>query len=229
MSDTTTPPAADPAALAAPHAVEIFVGIEADGWTRSLPAAEDLVLSAAGAALAAGEGVPDGPAELSVVLADDATVQELNRQYRGKDRPTNVLSFALYADGEDDPVPPVGFDPDRDDDDADGDWDEESVAEPAAAPVLLGDVVLAYETVVREAREQGKPLADHLTHLVVHGVLHLLGYDHIADSDAERMERLETEILAGLGIADPYAGQAGHRAPDDPDGDSADPAPPPPK
>lgn len=226
------------AGTAAPHAVDIFVAVESGGWETDLPDPAALVLTAAEAALARGQGVPDGPAELSVVLADDATVQTLNRDYRGKDRPTNVLSFALHADGgdgqDDDPDGdlPDGEDIDGEDieGEAPGDDDpEDSLAQETAPPVLLGDVILAYETVVREAGEQNKPLADHLTHLVVHGVLHLLGYDHITDPDAERMERLETEILAGLGISDPYAGQEGHRAPDDPGRDPADPAPPPPK
>ncbi|ACJ00344.1 rRNA maturation RNase YbeY [Rhodospirillum centenum] len=226
MTDTPT------TGTAAPHAVEIFVAVESGGWETDLPDAETLVLTAAEAALARGEGVPDGPAELSVVLADDATVRTLNRDYRGKDRPTNVLSFALYADGDDADTPPEGLEVEQDGPEGDipGDDDaEDSLAQGDAPPVLLGDVILAYETVVREAGEQNKPLADHLTHLVVHGVLHLLGYDHITDPDAERMERLETEILAGLGISDPYAGQEGHRAPDDPGRDPADPAPPPPK
>jgi probable rRNA maturation factor len=108
------------------------------------------------------------------VLADDASVQDLNARWRGKDAPTNVLAFAS------DEPPAKG------------------------KPVLLGDVVLAYETVSREAKEQGKRLADHLRHLVIHGVLHLLGYDHIKATPAKRMEALETRILASLGVADPY-------------------------
>jgi len=106
--------------------------------------------------------------ELSVVLADDGFVQNLNRDYRDKDKPTNVLSF------------------------------------PQDSP-MLGDVVLAYETVKREAEEQDKAFEDHAAHLLVHGVLHLLGYDHENDEDAEEMEALEVEILNGLGIANPYA------------------------
>nr|WP_245593605.1 rRNA maturation RNase YbeY [Azospirillum halopraeferens] len=143
------------------------------------------------AALAAlaGAQYDDGPAELSVVLADDALVHRLNREYRGKDKPTNVLSFALTEAEGPDPDP--------------------------AAPTLLGDVVLARETVEREAAAQGKSAADHLVHLVVHGTLHLLGYDHEEDAQAEAMERLEVTVLAGLGIADPYAS-------DSPDG-STDP------
>jgi probable rRNA maturation factor len=114
-------------------------------------------------------------AEVSLLLSDDRTVRELNRRWRNNDKPTNVLSFPA--------------------------------AEPAAlahAP-LLGDIVLAYETTSREAAAQQKSLADHAVHLVVHGFLHLLGYDHVSTAQAEAMEALETRILARLGIADPYA------------------------
>lgn len=122
---------------------------------------------------------PDDPAsaELVLVLADDRLVRSLNRDYRGHDKPTNVLSFA-------------GLD--------------ETVEAAADRPVLLGDVVLARETIAREAEAQGKTAAEHLAHLVVHGVLHLLGYDHESMPEAERMESLERAILADLGIADPY-------------------------
>jgi probable rRNA maturation factor len=130
-----------------------------------------------------------------VVLADDALVRQLNRDYRGKDRPTNVLSFP-QVDGDGD----EGTGPRED-----GPGAEALGGDGAApAPLLLGDVILAFETVEGEARAQGKPLGSHLSHLVVHGVLHLLGYDHESDEDADHMERLETRILAGLGIADPY-------------------------
>lgn len=209
--------------------VDILTSVEEPRWEQALPDVEDLCLRAARAALAgaardSADLLPEGPAELSLVLADDATVHELNRTYRGKDKPTNVLSFALHADGADEEefsqdADDPGDDPDDGQDDdtdaTDGDYGEEDdfPSPGAAVPVLLGDIILAYETVEREAREQGKPLASHLTHLVTHGVLHLLGYDHIEDSEAERMERLETHILSGLGIADPYAG--GFHAPDD--------------
>ena len=118
-----------------------------------------------------------GDVEVSVVLADDATVQALNRDWRGKDYPTNVLSF---------PAPSTS----------------------AAGPRPLGDVALAFETLVREAEEQGKSLKDHVAHLTIHGVLHLLGYDHECDSDAAVMEALEVEALARVGVADPYRGVA---------------------
>jgi len=144
-------------------------------WTDLLPDVEDLVRSAATAAWrASGDGTA-AAVEISVVLADDAMVRTLNRDHRGKDKPTNVLSFPIGTAG--------GVD---------------------AAPTMLGDVVLACETVMAEAAAQGKSVADHLRHLVVHGVLHLTGHDHEDDAEAERMERLETRILADLGVGDPY-------------------------
>lgn len=127
-------------------------------------------------------GQSKGEAELCVVLADDAFVRRLNKTYRGKDKPTNVLSFPLA----DIPVAAGG---------------EPLWSEPLTP---LGDIVLARETIAREAEEQGKSFEDHLAHLSIHGLLHLLGEDHEVDEDAERMENLEREILARLGIADPY-------------------------
>jgi probable rRNA maturation factor len=130
---------------------------------------------------AAGANTGLGPLEISILLAGDEEVRGLNRDYRKIDSPTNVLAFASG------PPPPA----------------------PRAAPQavrLLGDVVLAFGTMRREADERGLEMADHLAHLVVHGVLHLLGYDHEAAPDAEAMERAEAHILAGLGIADPYVG-----------------------
>lgn len=119
--------------------------------------------------------------EISVRLTDDAEVQALNRDYRGKDKPTNVLSFPM--------VQPDLLD---------------TLANTDDGEVLLGDLVLAHETVEREAAEKGITLADHVAHLVVHGTLHLLGHDHMEEAEAERMEELEREILQQLGIADPY-------------------------
>jgi probable rRNA maturation factor len=114
-----------------------------------------------------------GIAELSIVLMDDAAQQVLNQQWRGIDKPTNVLSFPQIE-----PFSPVLG--------------------------LLGDITLARETLEREAVELGKSFTDHFTHLVVHGFLHILGYDHIDESEALVMEGLETQILATLGIDDPY-------------------------
>jgi probable rRNA maturation factor len=153
--------------------IEIDLSITCAAWKRARPSAASVARTAAQAALAQ-SGKRIGAAELSLVLADDATMRDLNGRWRGKDAPTNVLAFASDA-------PPA-----------------------KGKPVLLGDVVLAYETVAREAKEQRKHLADHLRHLVIHGVLHLIGYDHMKAAPAKRMEALETRILASLGVADPY-------------------------
>jgi probable rRNA maturation factor len=121
-----------------------------------------------------------GGAELAVMLTDDTGIQTLNNNWRGIDKPTNVLSFpALQPTGDS-----------RDDDDA---------------PRMLGDIAIAYETTRREADDEQKPFDHHLSHLAIHGFLHLIGYDHEKDQDAETMEALETEILMRLGIPDPYA------------------------
>lgn len=211
-----------------PDRVDIALSIEDQRWDAAVADVEMLCERAARSALASAHAqdpdwLPEGPIEMSVVLADDDTVQELNKNYRGKDKPTNVLSFALYADDGGDEGEDEGAEAEEQDDDATDEGDVEFLSPDAPVPVILGDVILAFETVEREAREQRKAFADHLAHLVTHGVLHLLGYDHIEDSEAEQMERLETQILSGLGIADPYAGlPEGHRAPDDPGGSAAD-------
>lgn len=114
-------------------------------------------------------------AEVSLLFTDDAHVRLLNARYRGKDSATNVLSF---------PAPPL--------------------VQGALGP-MLGDIVFGQETVAREATAEGLTVEAHLTHLLVHGFLHLVGYDHETDAEAAVMEGLETAILAGLGIADPYA------------------------
>ncbi|WP_439813670.1 rRNA maturation RNase YbeY [Zavarzinia sp. CC-PAN008] len=166
--------------------LEIETSIPFPAWANALPEVEDLVRSAAQAALDAAltARVPaHGPrleGELSLILTDDAEVAGLNQTWRDKAGPTNVLSFP-------------GLEP-----------DEIADAEPGR-PLLLGDVVVAFETTAREAVEQGKPLADHLRHLVVHGVLHLFGYDHLTEDEAGIMEPLETAVLSSLGVPDPYA------------------------
>jgi probable rRNA maturation factor len=113
---------------------------------------------------------------LAVLLTDDAAVRRLNAAWRGIDKPTNVLSF---------PAPPGPTSSDR-----------------ASTP--LGDIAIACETTAREAEAEGKPLGDHLAHLVVHGFLHLLGYDHEQDAQAEAMEQMERDVLRLLGVPDPY-------------------------
>lgn len=120
--------------------------------------------------------------EISVRLASDDEVRVLNAQYRGKDKPTNVLSFPMV---QPDLLETVSQNSD------DGE-------------LLLGDIVLAHGVCVAEAAERGIAVADHATHLLVHGTLHLLGYDHIDEGEAENMEEIERSALASLGIADPY-------------------------
>ena len=119
--------------------------------------------------------------EVSVKLSDDAEVQQLNAAYRGKDKPTNVLSFPMV---QQDLIEAINI----------GDDGE----------TLLGDIILAHETCAREAAERGISLADHATHLIVHGTLHLVGHDHENDAEADTMEALETRALETLGLADPY-------------------------
>ena len=120
-------------------------------------------------------------AEISVRLADDDEVQALNRQYRQKDKPTNVLSFPMVQDDL-----------------------LEALANSDDGEVLIGDIILARGVCVREAEEKGVTAAEHATHLIVHGTLHLLGFEHMADDEAEAMEDLERAALATLGIDDPY-------------------------
>jgi len=117
-----------------------------------------------------------GASELSVVFSDDAHIRTLNAEWRAKDKPTNVLSFPAFPFPKSGPLPP-----------------------------MLGDIVLASETVSREAALEDKPLANHITHLVIHGLLHLLGHDHETDAEAEEMEAIERAALARLAIPDPYA------------------------
>jgi len=142
---------------------------------------------AARAALAVAGLPPEGFA-ISLMGCDDARIAALNAQFRGKPAPTNVLSWP----SEDLSAEVAGGMPDQ--------------ARPGstAEPEPLGDIAIAWETCEAEALAQGKSFADHVTHLVVHAVLHLLGYDHIDDEDASLMEGLEVRILASLGVSDPY-------------------------
>ena len=135
---------------------------------------EALARRAVDAALAVARPSLSGACEVAILLGDDAAVRELNRAWRGKDSATNVLSFPA--------APQPG----------------------APGPRPLGDIALAFETLRREAEAEGKSLADHASHLIIHGLLHLLGFDHETAQDAEDMEALEIEALRRLGIANPY-------------------------
>jgi probable rRNA maturation factor len=151
--------------------------VVADCWQAE--AGAEAVIQRAVAVAAEIADADVGEAELAVMLTDDAGIRTLNLNWRGIDKPTNVLSFPA--------LPPTG------------------AVGPDDAPRMLGDIAIAYETTRKEADDEQKPFHHHLSHLAVHGFLHLIGYDHEKDADAEAMEGLETEILAQLGIPDPYA------------------------
>ncbi len=163
-------------------ALDIQISVEAESW----PSEEELfafsrkVVDAAVSFLKAEEDqpFPKMPVELSLVFTDDAAIREINAEWRDKDKATNVLSFPAF------PLEPGGM----------------------PGP-MLGDIVIARETVEREALDLEKSFEDHLAHLLVHGFLHLFGYDHLETDEAEEMEALETRILATLGLSDPYADQ----------------------
>lgn len=161
----------------------IDIAVDDAGWLDALPDAEALTRAAAKQGLAvAGDRYRFA---VSVVLGDDHTVRRLNRSWRGIDKATNVLAFPAL-----DVAPDTGPEPEP--------------GHPEGEPVALGDVIVARETVLDEAAAQNKKPGDHLAHLIIHGVLHLLGYDHLNDGDADRMEALERDLLGRLDIADPY-------------------------
>lgn len=160
-----------------PAPLDLAVVIDHAPWRRSVRGLPALCRLGVEAALAAAGGRGRQPLELAVLLTDDENVRGLNHTYRGKNRPTNVLSFG---------------------------GSEEAGLALKGAPLHLGDIALAYETVVREAAEQGKAIRHHLLHLVVHGTLHLLGHDHEGRAEAEAMEELERRILSQIGVSDPY-------------------------
>jgi probable rRNA maturation factor len=156
--------------------IDIDITVEVGDWPQEADL-ERLCHAAVGATLAeTGLRPPAGNAELGIVFTDDAHIKSLNAHWRAKDKATNVLSFPAFAPNKAGPLPP-----------------------------MLGDIVLAAQTVKREAVLEGKDVAHHISHLVVHGLLHLIGYDHEVDEDAEEMEALERRVLARLAIPDPYA------------------------
>ena len=158
-----------------PFEVEIAVTVEAGAWSEEA-ALEALVHRTVAAVISELHLRSPSPTELGLTFSDDATIRQLNAKWRGKDAPTNVLSFPAFAESRKGVLPP-----------------------------MLGDIVIAFETVEREAALEGKPFDHHLTHMVAHGFLHLLGYDHENDEEAEEMETVERSVLAALAIADPYA------------------------
>jgi probable rRNA maturation factor len=158
--------------------IALDVEIEAGRWSE-ITGVEWLATRAAEAALTTARRAEDEDLEATLLLTDDAALRELNRQWRGQDKPTNVLSFPA------------------------------DMKSPPGEPRHLGDIALAYETLAREAEAENKSLPNHMTHLVIHGILHLLGHDHESDAEAAEMERAEVAALEALGIADPYRGTSG--------------------
>ena len=191
----------------------IVVAVDAEGWPGDVWAnlAERAVRAGVAASDYAALAHIPAEAEVSVRLSDDAAVQLLNRDYRGKDKPTNVLSFPMLDGGELGDLlsarhPRGSGDPSNGSQDI-ADALESRIRgndETGDPEVLLGDIILAYETCAREAAEKGVGLADHATHLIVHGTLHLLGYDHQGDAAAAAMEAIERRVCAALGLHDPY-------------------------
>ncbi len=159
------------ARTAAPIAIDCLV--EAGAWPE-----EEELQAFAERAIAAASSCVKGPsaAALTILFTDDAHMQMLNGRFRGKDSPTNVLSFPAAAG-----------------------------LSPLQEPHHLGDLALGFETVFRESEDEGKPFDHHLSHLLIHGFLHLLGYDHVTPEQAEKMESLEKQALKSLAISDPYA------------------------
>lgn len=183
-----------------PDAPHVDVIVEDSGWDD--PTA--LITAAVGATLGH-LGLDPAGYEVSVLCCDDARIRALNAEFRGKDAPTNVLSWpAVDLAPESRGAPPLPPDP--------GDPDN---------PVALGDIALALGVCRAEAAAAGKPFSDHLTHLVVHATLHLLGHDHETEPEADLMESCERAILAGLGIPDPYEAEPGPGIEADPAGRSA--------
>lgn len=161
--------------VSAADPLSVVVDPRCSAWMSLVPNATERCRSAAAAAFGAA-GVLSAHAEVSVVLADDIFIQSLNKDWRQQDKPTNVLAFPGDAPSA-----------------------------PGDEVRLLGDIVVASGVVQREALDEGRPIGDHLAHMVVHGTLHLLGYDHLAEDEAVQMEELETKALAELGIDDPYS------------------------
>lgn len=180
FEDPLPPPAAD-------GSLVVDVSVECGGWSEGIPGAVDACADGLAAAL---EFIPgDLPGiEVSVALVDDHAIRDLNKRFRGIDKPTNVLSFPALGAEELEALGRGARPP----------------GVPPGVAVTVGDLALALETLQREAAAQGKEPLAHFQHLLVHGFLHLFGYDHMDDMQAEVMERLEARILGQLGLPDPY-------------------------
>ncbi len=166
-----------------PAGVTVDLTIDDPGWLDDLPGADEEARKVCIAALET--TCPGSELVVSLVMSNDRNVATLNRRWRKIDKPTDVLSFP--SEKRSPGIAPLA-----------------AAGAPGGSPVELGDIVIARETLLRDALEHVRPLHDHLAHIVVHGTLHLLGYEHETDDDAEVMETMEQTVLAGLGIPDPY-------------------------
>ncbi len=161
--------------------IDVEVVIQDERWLEALSKVENFVQKTVAFAWQKAGIKKVGIPEISVFLSNDKDIKEINCEYRGVDKPTNVLSFPAI---------------------------EEDVLLEPNMPYLAGDIVLAFETCQEEATAEDKTLSDHVAHLLVHGVLHLAGFDHIKDDDADKMEAKEVEILEELGVKNPYENQS---------------------
>jgi probable rRNA maturation factor len=159
--------------------IHVDLLIDEPAWSKARLGLKTLVPDALETAFKTLPVKPKAPLEISITLSNDQNIKILNRKHRNKNKATNVLSFPLWASLEDIPT--------------------------MRLPVPAGDIIIAYETMAREAQEQDKTLKAHFIHMLIHGFLHLLGYDHMNDKDADIMENLEIKVLKKLGIKDPYA------------------------
>lgn len=160
---------------------EIYISCDNDDWKEHIPDYEEMCRQAVLSCICACDDdiLSYDNSEISILLTTDAHIQELNKEYRGKDKPTNVLSFA--AEDANDDFPKTEND-----------------------SLILGDIIVAFETISNEAKKQSKTLSNHFFHMIVHGMLHLLGHDHINNNEADEMEKLEIEILTAFDIPNPY-------------------------
>ena len=165
--------------------VELDAGAEWDVSVFGLTQIEKAVDAAVRVAGNAALSDPPVPVSVSIKLSDNEELHALNREWRDKDNPTNVLSFPMLDEDEIEAIQTGDF---------------------TAPEIMLGDIILAYGVCAAEAKDKGVELPDHATHLVIHGMLHLLGHDHIEDVEAETMEALEVKALASLGLHNPYEG-----------------------